>query len=117
VKADEYKKLCDRPNVFSRRDLETTGKILREKNHPVGLAFSEILQTSPLSKPEKHKGDKSTDYFLIDLEESDAAAIVDHLLEKEADSIEENGETTPLARLLRRSGRQMDGLPVVPFSP
>lgn len=95
--ADEYKKLCNEPNVFSRRDLEIAEKALREKNISVALHLAEILQTSPITKPEKHKGDKFNDYFLVALPESDAEVIVDVFSDLEVDNVENDGTTTSLA--------------------
>jgi len=97
INADEYKKLCVQPNAFSRNELEITEKILREKNLSVALHLSDTLQTSPIKKPEKHKGDKFTDYFLITLLESEAEMIVDIFTDLEAQNIENDGMTTPMA--------------------
>ncbi|HEY0658437.1 MAG TPA: hypothetical protein VGD05_08180 [Pyrinomonadaceae bacterium] len=97
MKADEYEKLCNEPNVFSRSDLEIAERILREKNLSVALHISKFLENSPITKSEKHKGDKFTDYFLVALSESDAEIIVDAFLDLEVDNVENDGTTTSLA--------------------
>lgn len=99
MNADEYKKLCHQPNAFSRQDLQITERTLRDANPAIALRLAEILQKSPLPKPEKHKGDKFTDYFLITLSESDAELIVDVFTNLEAGNIETNGTTTPSASI------------------
>lgn len=97
MNSDEYKRLCNQPNAFSRRDLEITEKTLREKNHSVAQRLSEILQTLTIKKPENHKGNKSTDYFLISLSESDVDRIVDVFTDLEVENAETDGITTSLA--------------------
>ncbi|MBA4123828.1 MAG: hypothetical protein H0X72_15390 [Acidobacteria bacterium] len=97
MNADEYKKLCNQPNVFSRSHLEITEKTLREKNLSVALHLSETLQTSPITKPAMHKGDKFADYFLITFSESDTEIIIDVFTDLEAENVENDGTTTPAA--------------------
>lgn len=94
---DEYKQLCNQPNAFSRKDLEITEKVLINKNGSVALHLSKILQASPITKPEKHQGDKFTDYFLISLSESDVETIIDVFTDLEAESLDNNRMTTPSA--------------------
>ncbi len=94
MKADEYKKLCNQPNAFSTHDLQFTERILRDENSVVALHLAEVLQKSPIPKPEKHKGDTFTDYFLIALPESDAEIIIDVFTDLEADAVEKDGTTT-----------------------
>ncbi len=97
MNANEYKKLCNEPSVFSRSDLEITEKILREKNISVASHLAKILQTPPITKPEKHKGNKLTDYFFIALSESDAEIIIDVFTDLEVDNVENDGTITSLA--------------------
>ncbi len=95
--ADEYKKLCNQPNVFSRSDLKFTERTLRAKNLSVALRISEFLENSPITKPKKHKGDKFTDYFLVVLPEPEAEIIIDAFTELEVENVEDDGTTTSLA--------------------
>lgn len=97
MNADEYRKLCNQPNVFSRYDLQITERTLRKENPVLALRLAGILQKSPIPKPEKHLGGKLTDYFFVVLPESDAELIVDTFTSLEAGKIELNGITTPSA--------------------
>ncbi len=111
MNADEYKKLCIQSNAFSRSDLEFTEKILREKKLSVALRVFETLQTSPIIKPGKHKGDKFTDYFLVILTESEAEIITDIFTDLEVESVGNDGTSTPLANLYAEvAGKWMDYL-------
>ena len=97
MKTNEYKQICKQPNAFSRHYFEVTEKVLSENNFPIALRLSEILQNPPITKPENHKGGEATDYFLVDLSESETDKIVDIFTELEVVSIGSNGATTPLA--------------------
>ena len=98
MKADEYKNLCNQPNSFSHYDLQITERTLRDENSVLAMHLAVILQKSPISKPEKHKGDKFTDYYLIALPESNAELIVDVFTNLEASNVE-NIETTSSSSL------------------
>lgn len=97
MNADEYKRLCDQPNAFSRRDLEISEKLLREKDSSLALRLSEILQSSQITRPKKHEGGKWNDRFLINLPEQDAEMIVEVFTDVEVETINNDGNTTPLA--------------------
>src|SRR4028118_672766 len=99
MNADKYRKLCNQASAFSRRDLEITEKTLRERNHSVALQVSEILQNSPIAKPEKHRGEMLTDCFWVTLSESETELIIDVFIDLEAENIKNDGITTSLASL------------------
>lgn len=92
--SDEYKKLCSQPNAFSRHGLEFAQRNLRENNLPISSRIFEILKKSPIPKPEEHKGDKFTDYFLLNLSRFEVEIIVDVFAVLEAMSIENSVETS-----------------------
>ena len=71
---DEYKVLCDQPNVLSRWFLEHTAEIC-------GGDLREILnaaaQAAPLEKPVDHKGQRELDMFIDPLDLDTVNRIVD----------------------------------------
>lgn len=58
---DEYKILCDRPNVLSRWFIEHTAEICGGELAEVVLS---ALQATPLAKPVDHKGQRELDMFI-----------------------------------------------------
>jgi hypothetical protein len=42
-----------------------------------------ILNTTAIPKPARHEGDQRTDYFLVDLDVSQAEQIMEHLIDAE----------------------------------
>ena len=89
---DEYKALCDRPNVFSRWMLEQTGGLV---NAVAAEALRAFTARAPLVKPADHKGGAVSDMFEIDLEAARVREIVEHLERARA-----AGRTTPQGRPL-----------------
>ena len=58
----EYKKLCDKPYVFSSHALSETHLRLSEK---LGLGLDYFISAVPIPKPLDHKGDERTDMFEV----------------------------------------------------
>jgi len=60
-----YKRLCDRPDVWSRWMLEQTHALVTDAELRARLAA--FLGTTPLAKPADHRGGATTDMFALDL--------------------------------------------------
>ena len=71
---NDYKALCDSPRTFSRWMLEQSIELLRDEPQRAD-ALTRVLQGVPLDKPSDHRGDASTDMFVVALESSAARGI------------------------------------------
>jgi len=71
----EYKRLCDRPTVFSRWMLEQTRELI-EGESLLADALGNALRGKVLDKPADHRGGSATDMFVLQLEMDQAAAIL-----------------------------------------
>ena len=73
----DYRRLCDRPDVVSRFLLEQTAELLTDD----GLAkrLEGVLATTPIEKPEGHRGPPASDMFVLDLDVDDVAAVATEL--------------------------------------
>ena len=69
---EEYKELCDTPNVFSRWALTQT---LQFAPHAPVTKLATALESQPLAKPMDHKGDARTDMFVLNLVPSEISEI------------------------------------------
>jgi len=94
---EEYKSICNQPDVFERGMLENSMQELLSRHLPSALRVQEILKSVPISKPHLHNGNQDTDYFQITLNLSEAEQIVEYLLDAEAESVGSDGQTTPQA--------------------
>jgi hypothetical protein len=72
---DEYKRLCDRPDVWSRWMLAQTRELLVHAERDDLAQLLDIGKRTPVPKPSGHKGDDTTDMFQIALTRADVAAI------------------------------------------
>jgi hypothetical protein len=86
-----YKRLCDRPDVWSRWMLEQTAALLAD----VGLRarLGDFLDAAPLAKPTDHRGGAATDMFTLDLTVVEVAAI-----RGEIEAARHRGATSPATR-------------------
>ncbi|MBC7449279.1 MAG: hypothetical protein H7330_14600 [Hymenobacteraceae bacterium] len=102
MNASEYKAIGQRPDVFSRPDLEDTIRALSEIHPVLSLQLAAILTQPGVSKPDKHSGDSTADFFRLELSTDDAETITDLLGGKEAESVGVDGNTTPAASYYAR---------------
>ena len=72
MKWDEYKILCDRPDVLSRWLLEQTIAVF---DSPLALRLEELLRSIPLKKPSDHKGGEELDMFRTSLSVEEVQSI------------------------------------------
>ena len=72
---DEYKKLCDRPNVLSRWMLVQSAEVLKRAGHHDLAAQLDLETRRVLAKPVDHKGGPDTDMFELALEPVTVARI------------------------------------------
>ena len=94
---DSYHKLCDKPKVFSREELEKTSIALSKVVSAERKLITAALKSEVIKKPELHQGGKETDYILVNIKDADADEIIEELGTLEAQAISPEGRTTPLA--------------------
>ena len=101
MNAKKYKRLTSSPIFVSQPIIEETAAILAGRCDSASVALTGLLGTTPLTKPDKHVCDSSTDYFdATSLGEEVLEGICDHLFEAEADAVPLSGETIPEASRL-----------------
>jgi hypothetical protein len=61
-----YKRICDRPDVFSRWMLTQTQALIDDAMLRERLV--QAMSTAPIEKPADHKGGDETDMFVVALE-------------------------------------------------
>ena len=71
---DEYKRLCDSPQTFSRWMLEQCLELLASETQ-LRDALAAEMRSAPLKKPHDHRGGAATDMFEVMLAPDDARAI------------------------------------------
>jgi hypothetical protein len=71
----EYKRLCDRPDVWSRWMLEQTTELLVRFGRNELARSLDVAERKPLKKPDGHRGDETTDMFELALSRAEAEAI------------------------------------------
>jgi len=71
---DEYKRLCDSPQTFSRWMLEQCVELLASETQ-LRETLAGAMRSMPLDKPRDHRGDAATDMFEVILALDDARAI------------------------------------------
>ena len=64
-----YKRICDRPDVFSRWMLMQTRELIGST--ALAARLDRIMSESPLEKPIDHRGGSDTDMFVVVLELAD----------------------------------------------
>jgi hypothetical protein len=69
---DAYKRICDRPEVWSRWMLDQTAELLEPE---LATRLAAGRPAAALAKPAGHHGDAATDMFLLDLEPATVRAI------------------------------------------
>src|SRR5512139_877481 len=68
-----YKRICDRPDVFSRWMIEQTCDLLGDDGLRRSLAA--VLNSTALPKPEDHRGGAATDMFVLGLRLDDVVSV------------------------------------------
>lgn len=84
VDPKKYKAICQRPDVFSRRELRETRRVLRAVSRPEVELISAILSSARIEKPSKHAGGPETDYFRCGITLEKVNQIVEALCDAEA---------------------------------
>lgn len=81
---NDYRQLCDRPDVMRRGDVRATHSRL-ELDHPeIAARLSTLLNSVPVPKPPGHDGGPDTDFLWLDLAAEEIDAIVEALVALEA---------------------------------
>lgn len=94
---DEYKAACQRPDAFTRGALEETVRVLQAEAPELVPLVEQALSQAAIEKPKRHAGDETTDYFRVHISVNDAVAIRDAFVDKEAEAVSPDGDTTALA--------------------
>lgn len=71
---NEYKRLCDSPQIFSRWMLEQTIELLADDPR-LASVLADVFRGPPLDKPTDHRGGAVTDMFEVVLPIDDAQTI------------------------------------------
>ncbi len=82
----EYRRLTSRPGAFRRAVLEDTVRILRRAKSPLVEILEEVVSGPAIPKPPLHAVGSEADFFQLDLSLEDADAILDELLDAEAEA-------------------------------
>lgn len=90
----EYRQITNSVNVFSRGVLEETICVIRTVNPLIANKLQAIISVGPIEKPEKHQGGSETDYFQVQLDQSELEVIVEAFCELEFSNLSSKGETT-----------------------
>lgn len=61
-----YKEICDRPNVLSRSNLESTLAAIEDDLPEVSVQLKSLLAGPSIEKPFGHKGNKEADFLIFD---------------------------------------------------
>ncbi len=93
----EYKAILARPDVFPRGVLTRTIRILQRRGMAEASDLLRFLNSAPISKPPKHTGGPESDVFSVTISSEEASRIVDCMGLLEAESLSEEGDTTPKA--------------------
>jgi hypothetical protein len=73
---DDYKTLCDRPDVWSRWMLEQSAALLEAAGEAaLARSLAASLDTTPLDKPDGHTGGAMTDMFVLRIDPTEADRI------------------------------------------
>lgn len=87
MQVDEYKAMCQHPDVFSRSTLEETVRVLQTGGYELMPLIERTLLQPPLEKPCAHVGDATTDFFRVAISASEAEAIRDACIDEEVASV------------------------------
>lgn len=74
---DDYKRLCEQPDHFSRWALEFTLLLVSEAEDREAL--TRALAKVPLEKPVSHHGGPETDYFRVDVARQQSRRIAEQV--------------------------------------
>ncbi|QNH61992.1 hypothetical protein [Hymenobacter sediminicola] len=99
MSANEYKRLKEQDNVLDFETLNTTRNLL-EKAGQQELAqhITKIIENGSVSKPSLHNNlDRWTGFYQVTLTDGEIDLVISLLLDKEADALDENYETTAAA--------------------
>ena len=72
---DDYKRLCERPDHFSRWALELTRSLVSDSEDREMLGRA--LADQPLEKPASHHGGPETDYFQVHVAKQQSRRIIE----------------------------------------
>lgn len=94
MNSEQYKTICEQPNVFRLQDLNETLDVLRKENMPEVALIAKAILSQKVEKPPLHKGGYKTDFVALELSFDEVNAVVDTVFDAEASSIQGNGEPT-----------------------
>ena len=83
MNSEEYKRITSLPKVKQRKIIEDSLALIMGKNSDLEDKLKSTLDSTPVQKPEKHTGDKETDYFEVLLNEEETQELIDLLFELE----------------------------------
>lgn len=89
-----YKQQSESKNAFSRNVLEETVRAIRPVNVGIADKIQSLLDSGPVQKPQKHKGGPETDFFMVELDQSEIEVIVEVFANLEVTNISPDGRTT-----------------------
>lgn len=85
---DEYKKICDRPNVLSRWMLEQTAAVC---DSTTCGQLEAVRDTKPIARPADHRGGSAVDMFVTDFAPDQVREIIQHVAQAEANGVKTSG--------------------------
>jgi hypothetical protein len=94
MNSEQYKSICEQPNVFRLRDLRETLDVLRKASMSEASLIAEAILSKKIEKPPLHQGNHQTDFIALELSFDEVDAVVDTVFDAEASSIQGNGEPT-----------------------
>jgi phospholipid N-methyltransferase len=94
MNSEQYRSICEQPNVFRLQDLNETIAVLRKENTPQVALIAKAILSQKIEKPPLHKGNHQTDFVALELSFDEVEVVVDTVFDAEACSIQENGEPT-----------------------
>lgn len=80
----EYKRLCERPDHFSRWALQVTAAAISDV--AARQRLQELMHEAPIAKPPDHRGGEETDFFRVDVAPQHVAVMVRELGDAAASS-------------------------------
>ncbi|MCO7191409.1 MULTISPECIES: hypothetical protein [unclassified Pseudoalteromonas] len=94
MNSEQYKSICEQPNVFRLQDLKETLDVLRKASMSEAALIAEAILNKKVEKPPLHQGNYLTDFIALELSFDEIDAVVDTVFHAEASSIQGNGEPT-----------------------
>ncbi|SJL84526.1 hypothetical protein [Vibrio palustris] len=94
MNSEQYKSICEQPNVFRIEELRETLDLLRKENMPEVSLVAKSILSQKVEKPSLHKGGHQTDFVALELSFDEVDAVLDIVFDAEVSSIQGSGEPT-----------------------